>query len=135
MILMKQLRLTQEISQAQLARDTGLNAGSISQIELGRLKPYESQLEKIATALGHPVGNADGLLRQVFGTDDEARAYAYQDMDYAFERLGIAEKLEEIKPDIEKCKQSFIYGSCETVEIESLKRLVEFIECLDEPQE
>lgn len=134
-MLMKQLRITQEISQAQLARDTGVNAGSISQIELGRLKPYDSQLEKIATALGHPVDDAEKLLRQVFGNDDEARAYAYQDMDYAFERLGIAEKLEEIKPDIEKCKQSFIYGSCETVEIEALKRLVEFIECLDEPQE
>ena len=39
-------------SQAELARQSGLNANTIGMIERGRLVPYPSQVEKIELALG-----------------------------------------------------------------------------------
>ncbi len=39
------------LSQAELARQTGLHPSTISKIESGRLNPYESQIRKLATAL------------------------------------------------------------------------------------
>ena len=58
-------------------------------------------------------------------------------MKEAFERLGITKKLEDIKPDIETCKD--IYGmqsrpQCLSLhELNALKKVIEFIECIDEP--
>lgn len=53
------------------------------------------------------------------------------DLEDIFERLGIDKKLEEIKPDIEKCKH--LYSFFNNEDLAALKRVVEFIECLDEP--
>ena len=38
-------------SKAELARRAGLNASTVGSIENGRLRPYESQLRKLAQAL------------------------------------------------------------------------------------
>jgi len=39
-------------TKAKLAREADMNPSTIGQIENGRIKPYPSQLEKIARALG-----------------------------------------------------------------------------------
>jgi transcriptional regulator with XRE-family HTH domain len=52
MIKMKELRQKAKLSQAELARRAGLNANTVGMIESGRLAPYESQLTKLAKALG-----------------------------------------------------------------------------------
>lgn len=47
-------RRRQGLSQAGLARGSGLNQATISQIESGYIgKPYPSQLEKLKEALGY----------------------------------------------------------------------------------
>jgi ribosome-binding protein aMBF1 (putative translation factor) len=38
-------------SRAELARQAGLNASTVGLIESGRLRPYPSQVEKLARAL------------------------------------------------------------------------------------
>jgi hypothetical protein len=45
-------------------------AGDVGKIEAGRLQPYESQLQKIARALGVPAANAETLLAE--DADDHA---------------------------------------------------------------
>jgi ribosome-binding protein aMBF1 (putative translation factor) len=40
-------------------------AGDVGRIEAGRLLPYESQLKKLARALGWPAAGANQLLDQV----------------------------------------------------------------------
>ena len=54
-------------SRAELARRAGMNAGTVSLIETGRLLPYPSQLAKIAGALGI---SAEGLLDEVSDDGD-----------------------------------------------------------------
>lgn len=49
------LRQERGWSRAELARQARLNSSTVGQIESGRLKPYKSQLEKLATAFGVPV--------------------------------------------------------------------------------
>jgi hypothetical protein len=67
------------------------------------------------------------------------RAMALVDLDMAFSRLGINAKLKEIKPDMERCKLAMAHHGEEgnkltaLVDYGSLKRVIEFIECLDEP--
>ena len=63
------------------------------------------------------------------------RAMALCDLDSAFERLGLHDKLEDIKPDIERCKMLVVDGweGWRAKDLDSLKRVIEFIECLDEP--
>ena len=43
-------RLRRRWSQAELGRRSGLNANTISQIELGRLRPYANQIQKLEAA-------------------------------------------------------------------------------------
>jgi transcriptional regulator with XRE-family HTH domain len=64
------LRQERGLSQAALARKSGLNQSTVNQIETGRLVPYESQLRKLASALGVPEDRASDLL----AGDDRAAA-------------------------------------------------------------
>ncbi len=47
-------------SRAELARRAGLNPSTVGLIESGRLRPYPSQLVKLANALG--ISESDGHL-------------------------------------------------------------------------
>jgi ribosome-binding protein aMBF1 (putative translation factor) len=49
-------------SRAELARRAVMSASDVGKIEAGRAKPYESQLKKIARALGIRVIDAPALL-------------------------------------------------------------------------
>ena len=64
------MRLTDERTRrrwslAELARRAGMNPATVGLIESGRFQPYESQLRKIAQALGLPEAQAGGLLKTV----------------------------------------------------------------------
>ena len=52
-------------SKSELARRAGLNHSTIGQIESGRFRPYDSQLLKLAKALGVPEAEAQSLLEEV----------------------------------------------------------------------
>lgn len=69
MLLMTEERKRQGLSMSALARRADMHVSSISQIESGRLKPYPSQIEKIARALGWE--------------DDPAKLYSEKELDYA----------------------------------------------------
>ena len=62
---MRKLRLGLNKSQAKLARETELNQSTVNQIENERLKPYPSQLARLAEALGVSQADAASLLEQV----------------------------------------------------------------------
>jgi transcriptional regulator with XRE-family HTH domain len=64
MIRMKSLRLQQKISQLEVSRRAAIAPGTISQAESGRFVPYDSQLIKIASALGY-TGEPTTLLEEV----------------------------------------------------------------------
>lgn len=49
---MEKIRTNQGLSKSELARRSCVQQGLIGWIESGRFKPYDSQLEKIADALG-----------------------------------------------------------------------------------
>ena len=49
-------------SKARLARTAGLDQSLVSKVESGRIRPYPSQLTRIAEALSWPVDTADELL-------------------------------------------------------------------------
>ncbi len=66
-------RQKQGLSKAALARLAGLNAATVGQIELERMRPYECQLVKIARALGLPESQAATLLEQVSAEAGAAR--------------------------------------------------------------
>ena len=51
-------------SQAELARRACLNQVTVNQIERGRLRPYPSQLGKLALALGIPT-ESETLMEEV----------------------------------------------------------------------
>ena len=51
-------------SRAELARRAGINASTVGLIESGRLRPYPSQLVKLAIALGIPEPEAHRLLEE-----------------------------------------------------------------------
>jgi len=52
------------MSRAAVARVAEMNASSVGQIEVGRLRPYPSQLARIAAAIGWE-GEPDGLLEEL----------------------------------------------------------------------
>jgi len=56
------LRLAKQWSRAELARRARIAAGDVGKIESGRLRPYDSQLRKLARALGMPPDAATNLL-------------------------------------------------------------------------
>jgi transcriptional regulator with XRE-family HTH domain len=58
-------RIDRGWSKAELARRARMCNGTIGQIESGRLIPYESQIVKIAEALGWPLDKAGELLEDV----------------------------------------------------------------------
>jgi len=62
-IAMSTIRKERGMKRSELARKAGMQAGMISWIETGRFVPYESQIEKIAKALG--VDDPGVLLEEV----------------------------------------------------------------------
>ena len=58
-----QLREGQGWSKSELARRAGLNQTTVSAVEIGRLIPYDTQLRKLAKALG--VSDPDSLLDEI----------------------------------------------------------------------
>lgn len=58
-------RLERGWSKAELARRATLHPSQVGQIEAGRLVPYNSQLIKLASALGIPAEQAARLLEEV----------------------------------------------------------------------
>ena len=64
MLRITALREAKNISRAELARRSGLNASSISWIETGRFIPYPSQLDKLAAALEY-AGDPSELIQEV----------------------------------------------------------------------
>lgn len=62
--LIVKLRQERGMNKAKLARATGMQQGTIGWIESGRFIPYDSQLEKIATALEWD-GDLHDLLKEV----------------------------------------------------------------------
>jgi transcriptional regulator with XRE-family HTH domain len=65
-------RVALGLSQAELARRSGLNATTVCQAESGRFRPYPAQLRKLARALGVPAARAVDLLLEVTGDDEPA---------------------------------------------------------------
>jgi len=57
-------RLRRGWNQIALAYNAAMSVGDISRIESGRLRPYPSQVEKLATLLGV---HSDELLQEVKG--------------------------------------------------------------------
>ena len=62
---MREIRLGLGLSQAKLARLSGLNQSTVNQIENERLRPYPSQLARLAKALNIPEADARSLLEEV----------------------------------------------------------------------
>lgn len=54
------------MSRAALARVAEMHPATVGQIESGRLRPYPSQLAKVAAALGWE-GEPEGLLEEIAG--------------------------------------------------------------------
>lgn len=48
---LRELREAKGWSRAELARQAGMNASTVGQIELGRILPYPTQVAKLAGAL------------------------------------------------------------------------------------
>jgi len=68
--------------------------------------------------------------------EERERGMSLADLEDIFERLGIDKKLEDIKPDIERCKRLYGFYAAPLLKDEdlaSLKKVIEFIECIDEP--
>jgi transcriptional regulator with XRE-family HTH domain len=63
-LLVTAMRHQLEISQAELARRSELHNSTLSLVESGRLRPYPSQLEKLAAGLGF-AGDPAKLLEPV----------------------------------------------------------------------
>lgn len=59
-VKMENVRKKRGMTRAALARAAGMQAGTITWIETGRFIPYESQLAKLAEALG--VDDPESLL-------------------------------------------------------------------------
>ncbi len=74
MILLTKKRQELGWSKAELGRRSGLDGGVIGRIESLRFRPYESQIKKIAKALGIPAEKAKQLVDDVDGDDDRAQS-------------------------------------------------------------
>lgn len=59
-VVMEQVRRERGMTRAAVARAANMQAGVITWIETGRYIPYDSQLQKIAAALG--VDNPESLM-------------------------------------------------------------------------
>lgn len=62
----KKIRIDKDLTKADVSRITGMQAGTIGWIESGKFTPYDSQLEKLAKALGFK-GDPRKLLEEVEG--------------------------------------------------------------------
>lgn len=60
-------RIKRGLSKAGLARAARLDQALISKIEAGRVRPYPSQLSRLAEALGWPDNAAEKLLEESEG--------------------------------------------------------------------
>jgi hypothetical protein len=65
MLVLTREREARRWSKNELARRARMSGGDVGKIELGRLKPYDGQLAKLARALGWPIDNALQLLEVV----------------------------------------------------------------------
>lgn len=65
MKVLRQIRESKGWTQAELSRKSGLNATTIGLIESGRLKAYQSQINKLAIALGLTEDEAQRLQAEV----------------------------------------------------------------------
>ena len=57
-------------SRSELARRARLHASDVGKFENGRAVPYESQLKKLARALGIPADEAPALTDEIGGGDE-----------------------------------------------------------------
>ena len=64
MLNLRTLRLMRDLSQVGLSHISGVHANIISQAEIGRLRPYPKQLNKLAEALGVEGKDAHRLLEE-----------------------------------------------------------------------
>jgi len=69
MLVLTQERETRGWTRGELARRAKMTPADVGRIESGRLKPYDSQLRKLARALGVSAAEADHLLDTVGGAD------------------------------------------------------------------
>jgi len=104
--------------------------------ELARIdiisKTHNAIVDRLVPKPNDPYENMDPGERE-----ERERTMMLSQLDSAFEELGINKKLEEIKPDIERCKRLYgLYAAppLKDEDLDSIKKVVEFIECLDEPQ-
>lgn len=65
-IRLKREREKRGWTRAELARRAGMSAGDVGKIEAERTKPYDSQLAKIAKALGIRQSEASSLINEEF---------------------------------------------------------------------
>ena len=65
MLLLAREREARGWSRNELARRARMAAGDVGRIEVGRLRPYDGQLKKLARALGWPIDDAQRLLAVV----------------------------------------------------------------------
>jgi transcriptional regulator with XRE-family HTH domain len=77
MLRIRALREAKRWSRAKLARRARMAAADEGKIESGRLRPYPSQLRKLARALRVPIDKAESLLAEADpgteATDGERR--------------------------------------------------------------
>jgi len=72
MLNLTRFRLAKRWSRAELARRARIAAGDLGKIESGRLQPYDSQLRKLARALGIPADAAPTLLTNTAPPEEAA---------------------------------------------------------------
>ena len=65
MLMLTREREQNRWSRSELARRARMTPADVGKIECGRLRPYDSQLRKLARALGVSVSQAHGLLAPV----------------------------------------------------------------------
>ena len=95
-------------------------------------KTHNAIMDALLPKVSDPYENMDPGER-----DEHERAMARSELDAAFERLGLHEKLESIKPDLDLCKCLMTLPPPLRMDeglVLALKLVIEFIECLDEPQ-
>ena len=65
MLVLTRERKARGWSKSRLGRRADMAGGTVGQIEAKRFRPYDSQLKKLAKALGWPTGEAQRLLDDV----------------------------------------------------------------------
>jgi transcriptional regulator with XRE-family HTH domain len=74
MLMITKMRLEKGLSKAKLARRADMVASDVGKIESGRLRPYPSQLRKLARALQVPAEHAETLLKEADSDADGGQA-------------------------------------------------------------